>query len=141
MKLKTFNKANASRASVPGPYIGMSYKSGVFSINEEASTILGITENSKILVHQDEENPDQWYLENTTDPTGFTVRNKPNPQSKQKLYCFNASTITREIFASQKWKDVKSARVTIAPEPTVIKDQKSERKLFGIITVKARLRE
>lgn len=137
MKLKTFNKANASRANSPGPAISISLKSGVFSINSEAAELLQVAGGGKLLVHQDEESPDQWYLEKTDDETGFTVRDKENPKAASKLYCFNASAISRELFASQKWSGIKSARVTIAAEPTMV----GKRKLYGIITHNAKRRE
>lgn len=123
MKLKEFNTEN-TKARVDGlPSIGVNQTTGLFNINRFACEKIGLGNNDQVVFLQDEETPENWYLEKVKDK-GFTCRIKENVTSGR---LFNNVSIARQIGISVKIDG--SYRILIAGEPTKV----GKRILHGLI--------
>lgn len=128
MKLKEFNANNcfsSKRRSEGAPCIAINVKVGLFRFNKPATELLGLDEGDQVLFHQDEEDPENWYIEKV-DKNGFEVRIKA---AIGKGVLFNNTALARQIFSSVLFNGL-SGKCLLAGQPTEFK----KRKLFGLIT-------
>lgn len=111
MKLKTFNATNVVMVRSFTPGIGVNSKSGLFTINRAACDEIGLKEGDFIQFLQDEEEPENWFIEKVKD-TGFQLRGKGDEKS---ALSFNNTTMVRKIFDSVAY--VKEAGRLLLGEP------------------------
>ncbi len=124
MKLKTFTPDNCKVVKKSGvAAVGMNLKTGLFNMNKVAADLIGLKSGDSVLISQDEENPEDWYIEKVEN--GFVVRNKVNVGTG---VLFNNATIVRAIAESVGCK--KSGRILVAGVPTEFEG----RTLFGLLT-------
>ena len=128
MKLKTYNPEELPSARLTTPVIGLSSKSGTFRFNPTAVEKLGLKANNQIMIHQDEENPADWYLEIVKEK-GFLARKKKTTGEFGLL--IQSCPLVRKIFDSVDCKKI-SGSILIGSEP--IKFEK--RTLWPLITAK-----
>lgn len=127
MKLKEFNSENTLSTRGGGskiPGVSINQKSGTFSINLEACTLIDLKENDQVVIHQDEEDQENWYLEKVKEK-GFTCRNQ---KALGKGLVFNNTSLVRSICASVEHEE-NGGRILIAGKPTMVE----KRKLWGLI--------
>lgn len=99
MKLKEFNKLNSSHYQGGKPTI-RTHKSGMFSLSSTASERIGLNYGDKVILHQNEEFPKDWYLEKTTDDKGFIMRGKGESEYLKKSLCFASQAVRISILKS-----------------------------------------
>lgn len=128
MKLKEFNPENCiPEKSGKSPMISMSTKSGVFSFNRPACLLMGLKSGDHVVMHQDEETPENWYLEKVGKGKGWEIRGKADENS---ALLFNNAKLAREIAGSVEFKKI-SGRMLVAGQPT----KYEKRQLWGVLTV------
>lgn len=127
MKLKEFTPGNCptSRSYSGTPTIGINVKTGLFRVSSVAKDIIGLKDGDQVILHQDDEDPINWYIEKVKDG-GFILRQK---ESTGQALLFNNSTLAKHIAASVEFTG-KSGKVIVAGEPTLFQ----KRKLFGLLT-------
>jgi len=100
-------------------------KSGVISLNQHAVDLIGLKDNGKLSLAQDQKEPENWYI--FIDTNGFEVR----AGYKDNGVIFNHKDLVKsflEVFE----KDVKvSHSFLIAKEPTTMKGSKTQ--YWGIL--------
>ncbi|HEY5591548.1 MAG TPA: hypothetical protein VIK55_11085 [Paludibacter sp.] len=105
MKLKEFNTSN-SKMALPGePTLRINSKAGLLGFSKAASVILGLTDQTKIIFVQDEDNPTDWYIKITSEENGFSLRRKENTSE----FAFNNTPIAKLILESIKTDRLKLA--------------------------------
>jgi hypothetical protein len=124
MKLKTFNTTNVTSNRSFSPSIGVNSKTGLFNINPSACEKIGLKEGTCVQFHQDEDDPENWYLEIVKD-NGFTLRKNENITKGTFLNC---SYIARKIFDSVGYIEM-SGRLKIGETVTI-----GKRDLVTLIT-------
>lgn len=124
MKLKTFNAYNMQKGAKNfRPFITLNIKSGVITVNRGAAELMGIKQGDGVQLHQDEDDPESWYIEKTKNG-GFNLRHN---KSKTTLM-FNNCSLVREIFQSMEYHANKT-KISIGEEITVGKQT-----IFTLIT-------
>jgi len=116
MQLKTFTPDTTPnvRASAQIPQVTLYLKNGVFAINKSAAEVIGVASGNQIMLHQDEENPEDWYIEKVKD-NGFPLRCKNGDVAP---LVFNNSALVREICNSVDFgtEEHKGCKVRLAKE-------------------------
>ena len=103
MKFKIYNAENSKSATVGGnSTIRVQRNSGLISFSKKASENIGITQGDRIVVVQDEENPENFYIHKTADPKGFLIRFKTADLGAS----FNCSTLVNLILLNKKFNYV-----------------------------------
>jgi len=127
MKLKEFNAENTTTTrggGVKTPAIGINLKTGLFNINKTACELMEIKLSDSIVILQDEEEKENWYIEKVK-AKGFQLKEKANVTSG---LLFNNTTMARAIAESIKFTGV-SGKALVAGKPTIV----DKRKLWGLI--------
>lgn len=109
MKLKNFSTANVQTASRVLPTIAFDRGSGLFRINAAACKVIGIKENDKVELAQDEMKLENWFIYKSKDK-GFELRKKPKVGSG--LY-FNNSKLAQLVMGSVPGFNKNSAKVYV----------------------------
>jgi hypothetical protein len=128
MKLKEFNVENTVSeryTPVQVPALGINVKSGLFRLNKAAAELIGAKVDELVVLHQDEEEPTDWYIEKVKEK-GFKLRFKDNVGSG--LF-FNSAPLAKAIADSVEFNG-KGGKVLVAGKPTDFQ----KRKLFGLLT-------
>lgn len=120
MKLKTFNAETCIVKRNGKPTVGINFKMGLFRFNKECCELIGLKEGAKVSLHQDEEEPTDWYLL-VNDEKGFETRRKENVTPG---LLFNNSSLAKQIAESTEYEG-KSAALAIGKEAV-----KYEKKLY-----------
>ncbi|WP_372648232.1 hypothetical protein [Draconibacterium sp.] len=98
MKLKKFNNKTLPRNGQISGSIHITFnKKGVISFSKSASDLLNLKDGDRIVLHQDEENRGDWYLEKTEDENGFKLHKKSN---KDNRVCFGRKILCQTIAKS-----------------------------------------
>lgn len=127
MKLKKFTPENciSEKGQHAGkPCIGISLKSGLLRINKQACELLQLKDGDQVLFHQDEEEPENWYIEKVK-KDGFALRSKSNVTPG---LLFNNTKLVTEIFSSVAFEG-KGGKVLVANQPTML----DKTKLYGLL--------
>jgi hypothetical protein len=129
MNLKEFNIENCKPSrglkTSPPAAVSMSTDKGLFILNKEAVALIGLSDKIMVVVHQDEDNPEDWYLELVKEK-GFLIR-----VCRKWSQCkFNNVKVARKIAESVGFKG-KTGRMLIAGQPTEI----GNRTLWGILAI------
>lgn len=127
MKLKEFNPENS--VSVKGviltPAVGINSRSGIFNFNKPACELIGVKNADRLLILQDEDDPENWYIEKAA--TGFVLREKI--KITKGLVFFNTSVAKKLQSSLGIKKD--GFRMLLSGQPTLV----GKRKLFGLLSV------
>lgn len=131
MNLKSFKKSDISYKADGVPFLRIHLKSGVFSFNKTAAEILELKAGDQVMLHQDEDEPENWYLEQVKED-GFPLR--INQKEKYASLTFNSAPMAKHMFdVVDTGGDPISCRALIAKEPTKFE----KRTLWGIIMTEA----
>lgn len=128
MNLKEYNPINSKPVATPRAHpasLRIDTKTGRFIFNKTASELIGLKDKCQIVILQDEQEPEDWYLE-IVKVSGFVIRNR----ERQSEYVFNNTVIARMIADSVGYT-ARNGRMLIAGKPTKIGD----RLLWGILTI------
>jgi hypothetical protein len=120
MKLKTFSPENTGDNTIPTMSIN---SNAVFRLNKAAIDLLKLSENDKVLFHQDEDEPEDWYISKDKE-NGFLF-NVEKARPNRYVRITNLYKSFKECFESSVFK------FYISTEP--IKSDKSNI-IFPIIT-------
>lgn len=128
MNLKEYNPNNCTVAGGPCRYpasISLDSERGLFVINRSAAALMELEDKDRIVIHQDEEDPENWYLEIVAD-RGFVIRLSKTWAN----YKFNNIVLARKISESVGFKG-RTGKMLIAGKPTKI----GRRVLWGILAI------
>lgn len=128
MKLKEFNPGICKGVHEVNEFpatISMCTKRGIFIISRAAGALIGLADKDQVVILQDEDNPEDWYLEVVSDK-GFVVRCCKTWSN----YKFNSTIISRKISESVGFKG-RTGKMLIAGIPTRV----DGRTLWGILTI------
>lgn len=117
MKLITFTGANSQKLSNGHPNIGVNQKTGVFNINKVAVERMNLKAEMQVILHQDEEEPANWYLE-IVEEDGFCLRGG----NKDANIYFNSVQMARTIGEAMSIDG--SYKMKIAAEAVVFEKRK-----------------
>lgn len=133
MKLKEFNAENTI-SRVGSSYMSFNTKSGVINFNKNACDHIGLQAGDSLILHQDEEDCESWFIEKATDEhcVGFSLRGK---DIKNGL-AFNNATLARALADSLNYRD-QSGKILIASQPTEFEN----RTLYGLLTASLKVRD
>lgn len=93
MKLKIYNQQN-SKISLPSkPTVRVHCPSGIISLSKAACHLIGLRNGDKLIIVQDEDSPEDFFIHKTTHPEGFTVRSKTGEAGAT----FNSSKIAKML--------------------------------------------
>lgn len=100
MKLKAFTQQNLPymRRSLK-PIIGISAKSGTLRINEAAVELMNLKVTDKVVLHQDEEEPENWYLE-IDKKCDYAFQLRYSAKISPKGLIFQSTVLVKKIFQS-----------------------------------------
>jgi hypothetical protein len=125
MKLKTL-VTKTERAGFDIAAMSINVKTGLFNINRHACDRIGLTDKSQVLILQDEDDPQNFYIEKV-ESGGQVVREK-KPVTNGVLFN-NRSLACQVAQGLKKELDGNRMRILIAGEATELDD----RKLFGLL--------
>ena len=125
MVLKSYNPTNliSGRSIGIRPRISINVKSGVFALNKPAADLIGLAHGSQVILHQNEDDRTEWYLE-PVKADGFSLRDKTTGNC---IY-FQSTALVKLIFDSQQYNGT-SGRILVGEKVTIDK-----RKCFTLIT-------
>lgn len=132
MKLKTFNPETTPNQRLAGKVaaVNLYFRSGIFSINQTACSMLELSSGDQVMLHQDEDAPEDWYIEKVSDG-GYKTRSK---SGEPYPIAFNNTALIREMVNSVEMEEgTTSCRIKIATEAT----ESDGKKLYGIIMTSA----
>ena len=95
MKLMEFNSSTSKYRPSGSSLIRIDSKSGVLQLSANAARRIGLEDNSYIVVCQDLDRPQDWYIKKTDDQNGFKLRG-----TKSGSVMFNNAYIARKILQS-----------------------------------------
>jgi len=95
MKLKTFDLSNSKTTISKEPIIRISRSAGLISFSSSVRDRLELSDTTKIIFVQDEDNPRDWFVKKTNDENAFPVRITDTGRVD-----LNSTHIVNRIFAS-----------------------------------------
>lgn len=126
MKLNHFSKENMPQGytskRTAEPCISIS-KNGTFVLNKGACELIEILPGNKIVLSQDSDNPEDWYL-SIDNENGFEVRGKDI--EKTGCIIFNHTTLQREYINCLGLDLNTTYRFKIAKTPQIISGSKTK---------------
>lgn len=135
MKLKTYTKEIQSGKRLPDPLPKIRFcRDGKIILNEALCALLNAKVESGVLFHQDEENPDEWFISvGKENMRSFTLWK--HEKSSEKLR-FSSKSLSGTILKSWKitLKPGESYELKIAPKPVEGYDN-----LYAILTRSAEI--
>lgn len=123
MKLKSFNPQSVPnlRAGSDIPTVSLNYSSGVMTFNKGACEFLKLKKGDQVVIHQDEEEPQDWYIQKVPEG-GFELRGKTTEEFPLAL-AFNNATLIRQIIDSVAY-EVPEGVETETPKSVKVKINK-----------------
>lgn len=98
MKLKTYNQQTLPvRTATRSPFIRIGYD-GTWNFSSGAVALLGLEEGRHVLLHQDEENPRDWYI--SVAATGGYPLRKQVKKDRTCVYQMNQKRLLSLLMAS-----------------------------------------
>jgi hypothetical protein len=107
MKLIEYNSENTANTEPKFPRVRVG-KSGLFSFNGEAQALLELTDESSVIICNDEDSPRDFYIRKTELPNAFKLRGK----GSQKFLMFNCAKVEKMILYSAKSEGGESFRIS-----------------------------
>lgn len=87
MKLEIYNVAN-SKSFVQGKsLLRINKRGGLLTFSGTAAQVMGVEHGDKIIVVQDEEAPENFYIHKTVSPDGFLLRGKSGTKNGVAFNC------------------------------------------------------
>jgi hypothetical protein len=123
MKRKVFNLENAQYKKT-GEFINVNPKSGGITLSRDLVKLIDIKKNG-ILFIQDEDRPQDWYIEISKESTAFQVRAK-----NENNYIVQSTVIARELLTSCSLD---------APTRFIVSSTPVEKGMYAIITKSAKV--
>jgi hypothetical protein len=120
MRLKEFNLV--SKYTHTRPSVGVDAKRGKWNLNVLATRLIGLEPGDQVQILQDEDDPDNWYMEKVADG-GFPLR---SGDKKNGGLVFNNRGVARAIN-----DELPYCRILIAGERTIVEG----RTIWGLIKV------
>lgn len=118
MNLVQFDRNNNLGALRNQPSINIDSVKGIFRFSKNATDALNITDGSGVVVHQDEQNPRDWYLEiEPVQNIGFPI----NLNTSAGFYYFNAIRLAERIMMHARCQ---RASFQISANPVAADDKK-----------------
>lgn len=133
MKLKEFNSQNSSFVKTGEPTISCNVKAGLMNLSIELVKIMKLSDDSRISIHQDEENPEDWYLSDSKD--GFKLRSDKKGSKGNAALSFNNTTTVKALAKSLNI-DSNYIKCKVGDEPIVV----NKVKYYPIITKSVNIR-
>lgn len=126
MNLKKFTPENcvSGRSNAHRPAAITMKKNGYLNFNGKAAAIIGLSKGDHFVILQDEQEPENWYIQKVDDG-GFVLRSK-TPSG----FCIQNASLVRAIMDSIGANTDKTVRMLLAGQPT--KDGKQL--YWGILT-------
>lgn len=124
MKFNIYNSENSKSVFSGKAMIRIGRKAGLFTFSKMAGERIGLTEGDRVVIVQDADSPDNFYVHKTADPSGFLLRCKTGGYGAS----FNCSRLANIILDSTPFKTVSY----LLGAPQVIDGQE----YFLIITAK-----
>lgn len=131
MNLKTFDSSVLGNRNPQDPSIGFGIK-GRIGLNRKVCEIMDLNENSRVLIVQNEDRPQDWYITKTTSEKGFVL--KPSAGKVGGLN-FSCQVITSQIMKSCGIHS-KYVSMLVAQNPSTIIGQDH----FAILTASAKFK-
>lgn len=100
MKLKEFNLTNSSFIKTGEPTISCNVTAGLVNLSPELCKIMKLGDGRRVSLFQDEENPQDWYITETTD--GFRLREDKKGRGGNSAITFNNTTTVKAMAKSLK---------------------------------------
>lgn len=125
MRLKVYNEANSKSVTIGKRTIRFNRKAGLISLSKAATETIGLKGGDKVVIINDEERPNDWYICKTDDENGFAVRAKAETGSAD----FNCTSVVKRVFETMDIHDMAVGYV-VAPEPEKVDGME----LYAIIT-------
>ena len=94
MRTKTYNPTSTPTRVWRAPAIGVTLRTGVFTLNRAAINKLDLKSGDMVQFHQDEDSPEDWYIEKVKG-NGFVLR-----EAGKSSLCFNSKPLALSIFES-----------------------------------------
>jgi hypothetical protein len=116
MNLQTFNKTTMpnERQSSLTPRLTINPK-GVFSLNRKAAQIMKLSENDKVSISQDADDPVNWYIHKDADGFDLRLLNKTTA-----MLGFNNISLKNAIVEAMEFSNDKITSATISSNCTKI---------------------
>ena len=136
MQLKTFNVATTPPRirQQKEAVLSLVFRSGLFSFNKAATEVLGLVAGDLIVLHQDEDIPENWYLEKVKSD-GFALRSKADTTFPMMM---NNAALLHEMISSVEFPEkAVGCKLIITDEAHVI----DRRKLYLVQMTEAEVRE
>ena len=92
--MKTYNPTSTPTRVWRAPALGVTSRTGVFTLNRAAINKLDLKPGDMVQFHQDEDNPEDWYIEKVKS-NGFVLR-----EAGKNNLCFNSKPLALSIFES-----------------------------------------
>lgn len=120
MKLITYD-VSCSNRSATMPIITVSPKSGYISFSRGACESMDLNKGDKVLVHQDQDAPSNWFVEKTNKENGIKVR---KPASSNGLMFSNSYLVKKILYSLGR---TETTRIPVGSRP-------DENGLWSLIT-------
>lgn len=102
MKFNVYNSENSKSIFSGKSMIRISRKAGLFTFSKTAGERIGLVNGDRVVIVQDSESPDNFYVHKTSDPSGFLLRFKTANYGAS----FNCSKLANIILDSTPYKTV-----------------------------------
>ena len=102
MKFNVYNSENSKSVFSGKSMIRISRKAGLFTFSKTAGERIGLVEGDRVVIVQDTDSPDNFYVHKTADPSGFLLRFKTANYGAS----FNCSKLANVILDSTPYKTV-----------------------------------
>jgi hypothetical protein len=116
MKLKIYNRDNCYSAGgkngASKPEIHFNHQ-GNISLSTAATKLINLQPGEKLIIAQDEENPDDWYIIPTQDPSAFNARFDKGNETNVKI---QSASLVRQVGEFLKIKPYISFKLKISEE-------------------------
>lgn len=128
------NKIVYNRKSVPtlrlnGIWISFCARTGYIVFSKELAFRFDLGKNNKVLFVQDEERPQDWYIEFSDDANAFEIvlRERNDGRGPTTTYQVTSSFVVKQLLQSLKIGTTDAVRFKVSLEPT-------EENTYAIIT-------
>lgn len=102
MKFNIYNSENSKNAFTGKSMIRISRKAGLFTFSKTAGERIGLKEGDRVIIVQDADSPDNFYVHKTANPSGFGLRFKTANYGAS----FNCAKLAAVILDSTPYKSV-----------------------------------
>jgi len=129
MKLKYYSEQTVERKNTRGSTTAKVTfsRSGQISFNKPAQEMIGLKNESKITLSQDEDSPEDWYIHIDLSH-GFQLRKLSNQQ-----LCFSHTNLVKQFKELTELDPDATHTMLIARQPTMMEGDKAKTKYWCIL--------